>query len=150
MQNKLLLKIQALTAPVYTKTDISLEPWTFFESPDFSSLTIPDSPATVGYVLDFSSAGAIPTPWNPGLDTAEGKDEGDSTATYDEASEQQLNWTVFNTALGDDDYEKATAELTKISQMATLRQDTFAKAMEVYKEKIARINEAESNNKDKT
>ena len=46
--------------------------------------------------------------------------------------------------------EKATAELTKISHRTSLRQDEFAKAMEAYKEKIARIGEIEANNKDKT
>ena len=149
--NKLLTKIQALTPPTYTKTDISLDPWTFFDSPDFSGVSIPDPPQTVGYVLDFAAAGPVPTPWAPGEDDAIG---GDTTYGADDyagsSNNQPLNWKVFNDALAEDDYEKATAELTKISHMTSLRQDEFAKAMEAYKEKIARIGEIEANNKDKT
>ena len=139
--NKLLTKVQALTPPAYTKQDFSLDPWTFYESPTFDDISVPDLPAEVGYVLDFAAAGPIPTPWEPGSDNATGTGSG---------STQELDWAVFDTALGEDDYEKASAELTKISHLTTLRQDEFSKAMEVYKENVARINEKEANNKDKT
>jgi hypothetical protein len=138
--SKLLDKIALLTPPVYTKPILTTTSWSFKSSPDIDSLTPPNPAALAVYNTDYSTVGDPPIPWNPGTDAATGADEGDDvTVAYNEASGQQLDWEVFNDALADDDYEKATAELTKISQMVTLRQDTFSKEMEVYKEKVARV-----------
>tara|TARA_Y100000593_G_scaffold26883_1_gene53533 strand:- start:3668 stop:6112 length:2445 start_codon:yes stop_codon:yes gene_type:complete len=150
--NKLQQKIAALntyTGLTYNESDYSfeLEPWTFTESPDFSHISVPNFLSVQPYIADYEGlVSELPVPWNPGTDVATGKDATDNaTVDYNEAVGQQLNWTAFNAALAEDDFDKATAELTKITQMVTLREGQFTKQMEVYKEKVTRLSDKLTN-----
>ena len=151
---KTLQKLQDLTShsPAYdiTQYTVELDPWSFTESPNFSSILVPDFSVVQPFVANYSTLESeLPAPWNPGTDVAAGLNSAGAAADLSTSSTQQINWTAFNAAMAEDDFEKATAELTKISQLVTLRGDQFSKQMDIYKEKVSRIGDHITNQVDK-
>ena len=130
-ERKIRDRVVSVTPPEYQKPILALTTWSFTESPDTSHLTPPDPAPLTLFHTDFSAAGDPPTLWDP--------ESEDSAGTNLEV--EGLVWGVFNQALLEDDFDKAAAELTKITQITSLRQDEFNKNMEVYKENIGRISE---------
>jgi hypothetical protein len=113
--------VTGLTSPVYTKpsSDSLIPAWTFYDTPDFSHITMPDITSVLNVPsssLAFSGI-TVPTAWTIGGDF-------------------EFDWTDFDSALANEDFEEGAAHLTKLAQQVAAKQQEFTHEMDVYNKAV--------------